>query len=687
MAVKETNVTEWLSNRSREERKRILSEIVIRLIDLKKHNVATNLLLDYEFLNYKISISNPQSLIEDYNKVLENVSQYDDEIIKSLQLLNSFFHRSRHLLEKDKEQLNSQLVGSFSNNLTNHLDQLLDSARNYTKETWLKPILPSYNPLQGSLKRVFTGHSDEISVIQPNKTKTFFISGSKNGQIKIWEIKTGSCFTTLSCPNEDEEVINLKEINDKYLIVLSKNKKKNYLTLWDIKSRKIKVTRTGVNESLLKNIFLFESDKYVLTVDLGKNNTLVVWEIPSLIPVQHIDFDQKVISFKIFQSGYTKNQQRAIKLFSKKDLSKKIETSFTTSLITSYGDEDVNNFIEFKEWRNEGFHSISLVETNTIKAENFIIVPQINHLLIWDYDSIVIINFKTLEIVYQIDNILESEEELISSVLYLEKKSELLVFLSNGKVVLYDLNTHKTVKNFEGDEDPRTETIEESNYAISWGMKGKLQLWDLENIKPIRSFLLWSFTSIIKGIDEKWLLSTDAVYNIGLWDIHSDQEFVDKFNHFDSITSMKPFNKINYLLTSSMDTTLKVFDLNNFTCTHTLKGHKTGVNDTETFITEKGWFAVSVTGLPETSLGKIKVWDLKTGKCRKSFKVGKVGLQKVKVLKGGRFLMVMDERYSLYLIDIKKQKTIYEIEYSELTDELRPLRFPVPGSKNSIVDP
>jgi WD40 repeat protein len=686
MLNKEINVNEWLLKRSPEEQRRILSEIASRLIDQKNYVIATSLLLNYDFLNKKIFISNPQSLIKDYNKTLENISHFDDEIIKSLQILNSFFQRSKHLLEKDKEQLNSQLTGSLTNNLTKHLDELLENVRNQNKEVWIKPILPTFNPLQGSLKRVFTGHTDEISAICINKEKTNFISGSENGQIKIWNIKTGMCTVTLSSPNDDETILNIKEIKDNYLIVLSRNDKRNFLTLWDLKNRKILVTRSGINKMLLKTIVTFENDEYVLTIDPGNNNTLVVWEIPSLNPIQYIDCEQKVFSFTVYQSGYTKNQQRAFNLFSKKDVSKIIEKSFTTTLIVSYGDEDANNNLEISEWRNGMFHAKNLIETNTIQAEHFEILPHINQLLIWDYELIVIINIGTLEIKHQIDDILESEDDIISAVLYVKNTPGLLIFLGSEKVLLFDLNTLSIVNEFEGDENPKIEIIKQGKYAISWGMKGKLQLWDLENAQLISSLLLWSSSSIIKGVDENWLLSSDAVYNIGLWNINSDQPYSDKSNHTEFITSLKPFKKENLLVTSSMDTTLKVFDLINFKCTHTLTGHKTGISDIDIFINEKGLFAVSVTGLPETSLGKIKIWDLNTGKCKKSFKVGKVGIQKSKVLKGGRFLIVMDEKYSLYLIDIKKTKIIYEIEYSELTDELRSLRFPVEGLKNTVIE-
>lgn len=76
------------------------------------------ILSDFEFLQYKISNSEVQLLIEDYDFIeqlylLSNI-QLDSKKIKILSLIKDCLKISSHILNEDKNQLIGQLWGRLS---------------------------------------------------------------------------------------------------------------------------------------------------------------------------------------------------------------------------------------------------------------------------------------------------------------------------------------------------------------------------------------------------------------------------------------------------------------------------------------------------------------------------------------------------------------------------------------------
>lgn len=122
------------------------------------------ILLDFEWLQAKLNVTDPQPLIDDYGLLPQPVGETTSEY-ESLRLIQGALRLSANVLVQDKTQLPSQLTGRLLGIEESDLRGLLEQIRKEVKHPWLRPVMPNLVPPGGSLFRTFSGHTSVVCTV------------------------------------------------------------------------------------------------------------------------------------------------------------------------------------------------------------------------------------------------------------------------------------------------------------------------------------------------------------------------------------------------------------------------------------------------------------------------------------------------------------------------------------------
>jgi WD40 repeat protein len=626
------NVDKWLNELPPENHNEILLNVIKHLIKSKKqekYEIAIELLLSFSFLKNKIVSFDPQMAIIDYNLVLDRSKEVKSEVYKSLQLIHNAIQQSAHLLEKNIEQLASQLFGRLKKGESLLIDKLIDEIDSQTIQTWLQPSYPSLSPAQGNLQKVFTGHLKEITSLEICHDLQQFISGSEDGTIKIWNTSEGICTQTLNDNNNDGKITSLKSINDKYILSISCGQDQSNLKLWNSESGGLKKRVSKRTNKETKGIETLSSGKYIVTNNLEDINSLVIWNSELLEPIKCISHKNEIDAFK---TAFYENTN------SHRDSSNGIH--FKNIIISCSSDQEYpyHCHVRIDEWNDRrGLNSVKnfVLKTNNIKE--IVVYEDLNKVLLWDIGGrIVVIDLLTW-IIYKVI----VPNQIMYGALLMKSGEQILSFTSDSKIRLWELGkTSKLLKTFPGYKHTVETGIINDNYNFSWGMDGGLKVWDVLNAEIIKAQNNGlQLTSHLKFLDEGSFITTDhGNTEIHFWKLESNTE-LHKRNHKKAINVIKFFDNGSKVISGSCDRLVKIYNSEDNKCFATLTGNKEQINDVEVFKNEKGTFAVSVSGELFSKGAEIKAWNLSTFKSVLNILGHKEKITKVKIINSGNTIV------------------------------------------------
>jgi len=117
-----------------------------------------------------------------------------------------------------------------------------------------------------------------------------------------------------------------------------------------------------------------------------------------------------------------------------------------------------------------------------------------------------------------------------------------------------------------------------------------------------------------KMIINNYLISSSWDTTIKVWNLQTLKCIATLKGHKNRIKNILIFDSFNKLISSSLDNTIKIWDLQTFKCIATLEGHKNNINNIK--IENINFDNKIINILISSSLDKtIKIWDLQTFKC------------------------------------------------------------------------
>lgn len=215
------------------------------------HDELTALLLDFRWIQKRLTVGGVVNLINDYDLALRNQPNLD------LSLVRDALRLSAHVLKDDPQQAASQLVGR----LLPYADHPairdflagIDPTRIDPKAVWIRPLRPTLMPPGAGLVRTLYGHTDEIWSACVTLDGTKAVSAAKTRVVKVWNLETGNDDVTLEGHSDSAEqntTINTMSISlDGKLAVTASSDKT--VILWDLERGKKLRTFVGHDDGVL----------------------------------------------------------------------------------------------------------------------------------------------------------------------------------------------------------------------------------------------------------------------------------------------------------------------------------------------------------------------------------------------------------------------------------------------------
>lgn len=492
----------------------------------------------------------------------------------------------------------------------------------------------------------FNGHKSAITVLRFDPTGTRLISGSRDSDIIIWDLvgEVGlyklrshkDSITGIWCENED------------WLISTSKD---GLIKVWDLKTQQCVETHMA-----------HTSECWGLAIH---NDLVITTSTESQIKIWNLDLDKDMGS-KLIEKGiyekqskqrgvsvefittsdgvsffYIQNADKTVEIFrvrTQEEISKALRKREKRLRDKGMADEKIQQNIK------DSYVSVIMHPFQTIRSPFKIKAATWAVTTPSKLEMVVTTSNNTVEY-YSIPYQKREPTRPAPNKLYtielqghrtdvrsidISDDNKLLATASNGTLKIWNIKTHACIRTFECGYALTCKFLPGGTLVVVGNRGGDLQLFDLasstllENKEDAHDAAIWSLDLTSDG---KRLVTGSADKTVKFWDFKVDQElipgtvdkFVPKLKIFhdttlelnDDILAVKISSDDKFLAVSLLDNTVKVFFLNSMKFFLSLYGHKLPVLSIDISFDSK----LLITSSADKN---IKIWGLDFGDCHKS---------------------------------------------------------------------
>jgi hypothetical protein len=222
-----------------------------------------DLLLDFQWLQTKLTICGAAALINDYRHLP------DDQDVR---LVEHAVQLSAHVLAYDPAQLPSQLHGRLCAQTAPDIKKLL--ARTHIQSLWLRPMTPGLTQVGGALLRTITGHTDEVTALAVTPDGRQVVSASDDETLRVWNLSSGEVRRTLIGHTGGVTAVAVTP-NGRQVVAASRDRT---LKVWNLCSGAEQRTLTG-HTSPVTAVAVTPDGRQI--VSASQDGTLKVWDLHS----------------------------------------------------------------------------------------------------------------------------------------------------------------------------------------------------------------------------------------------------------------------------------------------------------------------------------------------------------------------------------------------------------------------
>ena len=158
------------------------------LVNAGRKNDLRQLLLNFDYLAAKLTATDPNALITDYDYLADD---------SALRVIQSTLRLSAHVLARDTRQLAGQLTGRLLSNTSPGIRALLKQAAETKAWPWLRPLRPNLTTPGGPLICTLEGHTERIeSVAVTPDGRWVAAPGFWDDMLYVWDLDSGQALRT-----------------------------------------------------------------------------------------------------------------------------------------------------------------------------------------------------------------------------------------------------------------------------------------------------------------------------------------------------------------------------------------------------------------------------------------------------------------------------------------------------------
>jgi WD40 repeat protein len=533
------------------------------------------ILVEFEFIDFKITKAELQNLIEDYNFISNKNLDLTEEQNKILLLIQKSIQLSQNTLIQYKNQLASQLFGRLQHFNIQKINNLLKQAKQ-SQKSWLRPLTSTLNSPNTQLIRTLITNYDgvEILAISPDAKKVISDSKDRFFDLKVWELETGI------------ELFSFKEnfltiTSDSKLISVPYYPNNNNVKIRDLKTRQNLFTLIG-HKKVIETVRVTPDNKQLISV--SKDRIVKRWDLTT---------GQELDDFAIFKDNNLDTFIIA------PDCSKLI--TFNRNFIGVW-DIIKKQQLFYLNYVNQVFIKKIITTSNSQK-----LICLLSNRTLQVYD------LQTGKTIFNFSD--SSHKDFCSyfnilSATFDNKK--LIANLGDQTLKVWNLETGLQLFTLVGHHLPITTlaVTSDSKQFISGSADKTIKVWSSDTGEEILT--LKGHSGIITALaitpNRKQLVSAANDHTVKVWNLNTNSQLFEKHlvtytNHNEMVTELTVTPNGKQVISGSADNTLKIWDIQSGNNISTLLGHNEPINMVITSSDGKIIVSASVDH-------RLKVWDL-----------------------------------------------------------------------------
>jgi WD40 repeat protein len=625
--------------------------VAYHLVKAGRKGDLRQLLLDFSYLQAKLTATDANALIADYDYLPED---------KDLQLVQSAFRLSAHVLARDPWQLAGQLTGRLLGIEASSIQALLKQAAESRASPWIRPLTRNLIAPGGPLIRTLEDHTAWVNAVAVTPDGRHAVSGSYDRALRLWDLESGQTIRTFK--GHTKAVNAVAVTPDGHRAISASND--GTLRLWDLKSGQTICVFKGHARSV--NAVAVTPDGRCL-VSASRDRTLRLWNVESGQTIRtlegHTNSVNAVAVTPDSRRGVSASDDRTLRLW---DLvtGQMIRTleghtnSVNAVAMTSDGHRAVSASRDrtLRLWDLENGQTIRTLEGHANSVNAVVVTPDgcravsasgDRTLRFWDLQ-----NGQTIRT-------LEGHTNWVKAVA-VTPNGRLAVSASRDRMLrLWDLGSDQSISTHEGHTNSVNAVVvtPDGRCAVSASGDQTLRLWDIESGETIRRFE--GHTDWVNAVavtpDGRRAVSASRDRTLRLWDLESGQTIRTLEGHTREVNAVAVTFDGCRAISGSEDRTLRLWDLENGQTIRTLEGHTDCVNATAVMPDERH----AVSGSQDRAL---RIWNLENGQTIRTLEGHADSVKAVTVTPDGRCAVSASVDRTLRLWDLESGQTIRGFE-------------------------
>ncbi len=592
------------------------------------------------------------SLLIDYELALSTAL---DQQSAELRLVQDALSLAAPLLARDSGQLSTQLLGRLLGFDEPEIKAMLEQAKAWSDEPWLRPLSVCFSQPGSDEVRVLTGHSDWVTSLAMLPDGQHAASSSLDGTLRVWDLASGQ--TTLNLRAHPDGISAMVLTPDGRQAVLTSWD--GWLRVWDLGSSEEILQIKAHNESI-GALTITPDGQRVIT---GADDRLIrVWDrvtgVQLMELVGHGDLVRSLVVSPDGRTLISSSWDATVRIW---DLETGKQMHFLTGhdgwvpavAISPDGSYALSGGWDrtLRIWDLWTGETAGMISGFSAPILTIVVLPDGQELLAGTGDgSLHLLKFQPGEYQGSMPEPLAEESRLADEAIAaeLDEVSDRDGAIEAGPTSRpSQLPPHKILLGHTSGIN----TIilsQEGRFAITAGDDSTVRVWDLVAARTVKtpaghSAPVYALENLPDG---RLSLSGSWDGTLKLWDLTNGKEITTLSGHSSGIVALAISADGQRAISGSRDHTLKVWDLPGGRELLSLPGHAGGI--TAVSMTSDGLCAVS--GADD---GTLKVWDLENGACLAEFR-GESAIWACAIAHNGRTIVASESSGKMYFLEIMR---------------------------------